>query len=127
MKKVQIQIEYIFNSVSRKSLWEQIATSPGLTHWFAEKVEIKKQTYTFYWNKEAASAEAVVYKEERRIHFRWLEEEDDDAFFEFRIHTIELTGATVLEITDYCDPEEKSETIDLWDTQVDALKRSLGV
>ena len=127
MKKVKIQIEYVFDSVSRKSLWNQITMQSGLSHWFADRVEIKNDVYTFYWNNEASEAEVLVSKEERRIHFRWVEEEDCNAFFEFRIHTIELTGATVFEITDYCYPDEKGDTIDLWDTQVEALKRSLGI
>lgn len=127
MKKVKIQIEYVFDSVSRRSLWNHITMPSGLSSWFADSVSIKENIYIFYWNKEATEAEVLVSKEERRIHFRWVEEEDSDAFFEFRIHTIELTGATVFEITDYCYPDEKSDTIDLWDTQVDALKRSLGI
>jgi hypothetical protein len=32
-----------------------------------------------------------------------------------------------LEITDFAEPDEKGDAITLWETQVDLLKRRLGV
>ena len=49
------------------------------------------------------------------------------AYFEFQIHTHELTGSTSLQITDFAEPDEKRDSIDLWDTQVEELKRTLGI
>ena len=49
------------------------------------------------------------------------------ALLKFIIHHIELTGATALEITDFATPDEKADAIELWDTQVAELRRTLGI
>ena len=54
-------------------------------------------------------------------------EEDENAYFEFQIHSHELTGSTSLQITDFAEQDEKKDSIDLWDTQVEELKRTLGI
>ncbi|RHJ93022.1 START-like domain-containing protein [Parabacteroides bouchesdurhonensis] len=127
MKKEKFHVEYIFDKVSRRSLWNHLTTPPGLSAWFADDVLVNNNTYTFVWNRERADAEVLSIKPEISIRYRWLEEEDENAYFEFIIHTVELTGATSLEITDYAEPNEKSDSIDLWDSQVEELKRTLGI
>lgn len=127
MKKEKFHIEYILGKVSRRSLWNQLTTSMGLSAWFAERVTIHGNVYAFWWNKEAQRARAVEEVHEERIRYHWLEDEDENAYFEFIIHYVELTGTTALEITDFAEPDEKSDSIDLWDTQVGTLKRTLGI
>ena len=127
MKKEKFHVEYIFDKVSRRSLWNHLTTPPGLSAWFEDDVLVNNNTYTFVWNRERADAEVLSIKPEISIRYRWLEEEDENAYFEFIIHTVELTGATSLEITDYAEPNEKSDSIDLWDSQVEELKRTLGI
>ena len=72
-------------------------------------------------------AEIIEIKPEVSVRYRWLEEEDENAYFEFIIHTIELTGSMALEITDFAELNEKTDAIDLWDSQVEVLKRTLGI
>ena len=127
MKKEKFRIEYIFDKVSQRSLWNHLTTPPGLSAWFADDVTIDDSLYTFKWNKVEERAQVVSMKPEVSIRYRWEDEEDESAYFEFIIHTIELTGATSLEITDFSEPSEKSDSISLWDTQVDELKRTLGI
>lgn len=127
MKKEKFHIEYIFDRVSQRSLWNHLTTPPGLSAWFADDVTIDDSLYTFKWNKVEERAQVVSMKPEVSVRYRWEDEEDESAYFEFIIHTIELTGATSLEITDFSEPSEKSDSISLWDTQVDELKRTLGI
>ena len=127
MKKEKFHIEYIFDKVSQRSLWNHLTTPPGLSAWFADDVTIDDSLYTFKWNKVEERAQVVSMKPEVSIRYRWEDEEDESAYFEFIIHTIELTGATSLEITDFSEPSEKSDSISLWDSQVDELKRTLGI
>ena len=61
------------------------------------------------------------------IKFRWDEEKESKSYFEFRIHQIELTGNTILEVTDYAESDEKEGSIELWNLQVDDLKHKLGI
>ena len=70
---------------------------------------------------------SAVYKTEMSIRYRWMDEEDENAYFEFQIHSHELTGSTSLQITDFAEQDEKKDSIDLWDTQVEELKRTLGI
>ena len=127
MKKEKFHIEYIFDKVSRRSLWNHLTTALGLSAWFADEVIINDNLYTFKWRKEAQEAIVIDSKPENFIRYRWVDEEDENAYFEFIIHTIELTGSTVLEITDFCEPGEKKDSINLWDSQVEDLKRTLGI
>jgi hypothetical protein len=116
----------VFDKVSKRSLWNHITTPPGLSSWFADNVDIFGDTYVFSWNKTKEKAQVLNIKPENWIRFRW-ENETENAYFEFRIHTVELTRAVALEITDFAEPSEKRDAISLWDSQVDALKRTLGV
>ena len=126
MKREQFQIEYVFDKVSRNSLWNHLTTVTGLSAWFAEKVEIENNIYNFQWNKTLEQAEVLEQKQSVSIRYRWV---DDEApyYFQFSIQEFELTGATVLEITDFAEAEEKVDAINLWNTQIEALKRTLGI
>lgn len=127
MKKEKFHIEYIFDKVSRRSLWNHLTTPPGLSAWFADNVTINDNTYVFKWNRDEQEAEVLSVKPEISIRYRWTDEEEDNVYFEFLIHTVELTGATALEITDFAEPDEKKDSINLWDSQVYELKRTLGI
>ena len=127
MKKEKFHIEYIFDKVSRRSLWNHLTTPPGLSAWFADDVTINNNTYIFKWNRDEQEAEVLAVKPEISIRYRWTDEEEDNVYFEFLIHTVELTGATALEITDFAEPDEKKDSINLWDSQVYELKRTLGI
>ncbi|GGJ97434.1 MULTISPECIES: START-like domain-containing protein [Parabacteroides] len=127
MKKEKFHIEYIFDKVSRRSLWNHLTTPPGLSAWFADDVTINNNTYIFKWNRDEQEAEVLAVKPEISIRYRWTDEEEDNVYFEFLIHTVELTGATALEITDFAEPDEKKDSINLWDSQVEELKRTLGI
>ncbi|MDH6305920.1 uncharacterized protein YndB with AHSA1/START domain [Parabacteroides sp. PF5-5] len=127
MKKEKFHIEYVFDTVSRRSLWNHLTTPPGLSSWFADDVSIHDNKYAFKWDKEEQEAEVVSMKPEICVRYRWVDEEDEGVYFEFIIHTIELTGATALEITDFAEPDDKQDSIELWDSQVIELKRTLGI
>ena len=127
MKKEKFHIEYIFDKVSQRSLWNHLTTPPGLSAWFADDVIIDDSLYTFKWDKTEERALVVSMKPETSIRYRWEDEEDESVHFEFIIHSIELTGGTALEITDFSEPADKSDSISLWDTQVEELKRTLGI
>lgn len=126
MKKEKFHIEYVFDKVSKRSLWNHLTTPPGLSSWFADNVDIYGDDYTFFWGKMKENAQVILIKPEVLVRFKW-EYEAESIYFEFRIHLIELTGAVALEITDFAEPSEKRDAISLWDSQVDTLKRTLGV
>jgi uncharacterized protein YndB with AHSA1/START domain len=126
MIKEKFHREYVFDKVSRRSLWNQLITPPGLSAWFADDVTIDDDIYTFIWDKTEQEAKMVEMKPEQSVRYRWVEDEEDH-YFEFKIHVMELTGGTSLEVTDFALPDEQGDSISLWDTQIDELKRSLGI
>ncbi|MDR1222860.1 MAG: hypothetical protein LBL07_08295 [Tannerella sp.] len=126
MKKEKFHIEYVFDKISKRSLWNHLTTPPGLSSWFADDVKVKGETCIFSWDKTQEEAKVIYMKLYVCVRYQWAGEEEG-AYFEFRIHTIELTGGVALEITDFAEPSEKMDAISLWDSQVDELKRTLGV
>ena len=54
-------------------------------------------------------------------------ENEESNFFEFRINLEELTNELALIITDFAEAEEKEDSIYLWDSQINDLKRALGI
>ena len=127
MKKEKFHIEYVFDKVSKRSLWNHLTTPPGLSSWFADDVDVRGETYIVSWDKTQEEAKVIYIKPDVCVRYQWADEEDINVYFEFRIHTIELTGAVALEITDFAEPSEKMDAISLWDSQVEELKRTLGV
>lgn len=127
MGREKINIEYVFDKGGQNSLWNYISTPAGLSEWFADNVDTNDKIYTFIWGKHPDEAELIAINPNNYIRFRWLDDEDTDYFFEFRLHKIELTGGIMLEITDFVEEDEKEDAITLWETQIKTLKRILGL
>ncbi|MCP9611485.1 START-like domain-containing protein [Coprobacter tertius] len=126
MKKEKYIVEYSLNNVSPSVLWTYIGTVNGLADWFADDVVADGKLYTFYWNKTPQQAMQTTFRVGNFIRFHWLDDEDTKTYFEFRINVAELTGNVVLEITDFAEEGEKQDSIELWNNQVNTLKRVLG-
>ena len=48
-------------------------------------------------------------------------------FFELKIYYIELTNDHTLEITDFAEEGEEDDLTNLWDSQIEELRRVCGV
>ncbi|MDX2430947.1 MAG: START-like domain-containing protein [Bacteroides sp.] len=127
--KTKYELEYTLNT-SANMLFNRISTPEGLSEWFADNVNLKNGRYTFIWEGTEQVASVVQKKTNKYIRFHWedVEEEDDEEqFFEFRIHTDELTRDVALIITDFAEEEDKDDAIDLWDSQISELKQAIGL
>ena len=127
MEKEKFHIEYVFDKVSLLSLWNHVTSPLGLSEWFSDKVSINGDVYTFFWKGVSQNAVVIAHVPGEFIRFQWDDEEDDSAYFEFRMRTTELTGSAVFEVTDFATPPEKGDAIRLWETQIETLKRTLGI
>ena len=127
MKKEKYVIEFEMGTVSPSVLWTYLSTSQGLENWFADRVNNIGKKFTFEWNKSVQTAEQVGSRMGVFIKFRWTEEEDKKIFFEFKLIQVELTGSTILEITDFAEPAETEESIALWNLQIDDLRHKLEI
>jgi len=123
--KSKIQLEFPINC-SPSVLYNRLSTASGLSEWFADDVNVKGKRYTFIWDASEQTAEMVQSKDSRLVRFKWEDDEDEEAFFEFLITKDELTGDVTLLITDFVDDGDEEETTELWNSQIADLKRVLG-
>ena len=105
MERKKIHLEYLLNATSKSILWAAISTPTGLEGWFAEIIAVR--AYSF-------------------IRFRWLDDENEREYFELKMTNNELTNDFVLEITDFADIDEVGDSRELWESQVDTLRRTCG-
>ncbi|HBE12132.1 MAG: START-like domain-containing protein [Flavobacteriales bacterium] len=127
MEKEKFQIEIPINS-SKGVLFNIFSTPSGLSEWFCDDVNIKKDVHIFIWDGSEESARLISKKRDEFAKFRWLEDEEEgiNSFFEFRIKIDDLTGDTALVITDFAEEDEIDDAKELWAAQVDRLKQVLG-
>ncbi|WP_291862064.1 START-like domain-containing protein [Marinilabilia sp.] len=121
----KIELEYMLNT-SPAILFNRLATPSGLSEWFADNVNVKGKVFTFIWEGSEQKAEQTLRKENKMVRYQWLDEGMEGIWFEFEINVDELTGDVALIITDNVEPEDKNDTTELWDQQVDVLKHGLG-
>lgn len=106
-------------------LWAYVATENGLKEWFADKVTMKGKEVTLDWNGSQQVMSIVGMRNDKFIRYRW-QEDTDKTYFEFKISTTELSGTSILTITDFAEPEDLDEAKELWDYQIEILQRQLG-
>ena len=124
--KHKFELEYTLNT-STDILFTRLSTPAGLSEWFADDVNLNGNVFTFFWDKAEQQAEVLMKKENKYIRFRWLDDTDRKAYFEFKITRDDLTGDVSLLITDFAEEDEKNDSIDLWDTQIAELKHAIGI
>jgi len=127
MKNEKYHIEFIFDKASRNTIWNYVSTAAGLAEWFADSVAVDEKIYTFQWENNTNEAEVTGMVPYNYIRFHWLEDENPESFFEFRLQKIELTGGVSLVITDFAEKSEKESAVVLWETQIRTLRRILGL
>lgn len=128
MQKEKIQLEYMLKAGSANVVWSIIGTPSGLETWFADRVTANDKIYTFRWGKtEIREAELINYRTNNFIRFHWLDDENRKSYFEIRIVYNELTEDLMLAITDWATPDETEDLKDLWDSDIEKMKRVSGL
>jgi uncharacterized protein YndB with AHSA1/START domain len=126
--RLKYELEYTLNC-SPKVLFSRLSTPEGLSEWFADDVTIEGNLFTFHWSKTEFKAHLELVKENKLVRFGWIDDEADKEtnYFEFKIIVHDITGDLALIITDFAEPDEKEDAIYLWDSQINDLKRILGI
>ena len=123
----QYTLEFPIRS-SIKVLYKRLSTPSGLSEWFANDVNIKNGVYTSYWDGTEQSAKLVTKKENKFVKYKWVDSDEADDYFEFKIVVDDMTSDVSLLITDFADDQEDFEEAKLlWETQVDNLRGALGL
>ena len=122
---MKYELEYPIHS-SINILFDGLSTLSGLSEWFADDVNVNREgIYTFTWEGSEQQATLVSKKKNNHVRFKWLG--SDEEYFEFLIQVDELTNDISLIVTDFADDEEdKEDAVQLWDLQIDNLKKIIG-
>ncbi len=123
--KIKFEMEFPIHA-SSNFLHHYLASPDGLSEWFADNVNSRGELYTFFWDGSEEQANQKLFNKEEKVQYRWLEEEDEDIYFEFKIIVDALTNDLSLIITDFADEDEVDEQKMFWENQIDALKRCIG-
>ncbi|MCE5206356.1 MAG: hypothetical protein LLF80_09680 [Porphyromonadaceae bacterium] len=129
MSKEKFHIEFLMGNATQSSLWRMVSQIDGLSEWFADEVSMDETEaiYTFYWGKTNNQAIIVNQKPQSSIRYKWIDEEEENCYFEFLLRKLDLSGDMTLEITDFAESNEKGDAIALWESQIDEMKRRLGI
>ena len=123
---IKYSIEIPINS-SVNVLYKRLSTASGLAEWFADDVNLKNNIFTFFWDDSEQSAKILKKKSNMFIQYKWLDDEEKESFFEFKIQVDEMTSDVSLIVTDFAeDEEDKEEQTMLWEQQILNLKRAIG-
>jgi len=121
----KFELEFLIKT-SPSVLYTFLSTPSGMSEWFCDDVNIHKGIYTFKWDGSEEEAKLISEKNGVFIKFHWVDHEDDDTYFEFRIRIDSLTKEVALIVTDFADEDEVEEASLLWENQINDLKHALG-
>jgi uncharacterized protein YndB with AHSA1/START domain len=123
--KIKFELEFPIQA-SPQLLFQYISTPSGLSEWFADNVNSRGELFTFIWDDSEEDAKLLSKKNGERIKFKWVDDDDDQSYFEIRIQLDGITKDVSLMVTDFSEDDEVEETKMLWDNQISDLKKVLG-
>ncbi len=124
-EKIKFELEFVIHA-SPQMLYNYISTPSGLSEWFADNVNSRGEKFTFIWDDSEEEAILLNKKSNEKVRFQWVEDEDDDYYFEIRIQVDEITKDVSLIITDHSEEDELEENKMLWENTISNLKHILG-
>lgn len=123
--KIKFEIEFVMHA-SPAFLYQYLSTPDGLSEWFADNVNSRSDVFTFIWDDSEEEAKRISYKTNEKIKYKWLDDEDEDIYFEFTIMVDALTSDVSLIVTDFADEDEVDESKMFWENQIAELKQTIG-
>lgn len=95
-----------------------------MVRWFCDRVDNIGDKYQFDWEGDHEEATLAIDIEEELVKYVW--DDRDDEYLQFRIYKTDITNETILEVTDYCDDDEVKEQRELWDVYIKKFKTFCG-
>jgi uncharacterized protein YndB with AHSA1/START domain len=123
--KTKFELEFPIHA-STYMLFQYISTASGLAEWFADNVNSRGDVFVFIWDDAEERAKLLSKKNEERVKFQWLEDENEVCYFEMRLQVDEITKDVSLLVTDFAEEDELEEAKMIWENQISALKHILG-
>ena len=123
--KIKFELEFPIHS-SPAFLYQYLSTPDGLSEWFADNVNSRSDIFTFIWDDSEEEAKRIGYKTNEKIRYKWLNDDDEGTYFEFRIQVDALTNDVSLMVTDFADEDDIEESKMFWENQIAELKHTIG-
>ncbi len=123
-KRVKYTFEYNFIAKA-ELLYNYISTPYNLTTWFADDVQINGDTLTFTWNGSSESVKIDKLVMKKKVVYIWTDR-DGEENLSFHIESDDVTGGTMLLVSDYDDDDQIEEANMWWDGAIQRLKRVIG-
>ncbi len=118
-------MEFVIRS-SPVILYDFVTATSNMAQWFADEVDRSRDdVYTFSWEGNSQVARVLDEIEHELVRYQWVDGSADE-YFEFKVTHTEITGDTVLIITDFCDIKELKDAQFLWDSQIKTMIQQLG-
>lgn len=125
MERIIVEMEFIFKA-SPAILYKFLTAPSCLTRWFSDTVDIDKELFTFAWEGYEEEAILLEDEEDSLLRFQWVDAEAEDEYFQFEIFRSDVTGETILEITDFAYADEVEEQETYWQKNVEKLRQACG-
>jgi len=125
LTKIKFEIEFPIHA-SPSMLYQYFSSPSGLSEWFADNVNSRGETYTFIWDGSEEKAKVLQERPDEKVKFKWIDNNDDKTYFEFRIEVDEITKDVSLIITDFAEEDEIEDAKMFWENQIDELKHKIG-
>ena len=131
MQKQRLSLEYPLSARKPDLLWQLLSTDHGLERWLADRVVEDNGVLNLTWGNpygehHTLKANIVERQKNSHIRLRWVDEEEDVAFWEMRIGRSQLTDDQCLFVEDYAYAEDIDDLHELWDGNLDRLHQSSG-
>lgn len=132
MQKERLELEYPLNARKPDILWQLMSTAHGLERWLADRVVETDGVLSLTWGDlygehHTLYARIVERQKNSHVRLRWVDEDDDNAFWEMRIGRSDLTEELSLQVVDYGPADEIDEIHGLWDGNLERLHQSSGL
>jgi uncharacterized protein YndB with AHSA1/START domain len=123
-QRVKHKFEFTFKAKD-ELLFSYLSSPYNLATWFADKVELIGDVFTFTWkgSTERAKISKSIFK--KKIVFQWIDR-DNGEDLTFQIDNEEVTQVTILSIFDYDEEDQFDEAQMWWENTLSKLRRNLG-
>ena len=110
-------------------LFSYLSTDTGLEQWFAPKVVVDGDIFTFIWEGYETKAKLVSIRSHKHVRFEILEEGSngaDPSYIEINLEVNELTKEVFMTVLDYSSEMDPQESSEYWNNLVKTLKERVG-
>ena len=123
-KRVKYSFEYNFRARALL-LYNYISVPYNLSTWFADDVQVNGDILTLSWSNSSERIKIEKQIMKKKAVYKWLDH-DAEEYLTFHLETDDVTGGTMLLVSDYDDDDQIDEAKMWWDGAIKKLKRVIG-